>query len=106
MWNSECGTRNAESRSEEMMLYTGFCPRSLCNCEPRANIVADDGSSFICCGESNLESRTVVQDRFRVCFYNEDTDTMYDHDEIDLIDLIAVLSDALAFGLRNRDDEE
>jgi len=71
-----------------------------------SNIVADDESSFICCGESNPASRTVVQDRFRVCFYNGDTDTTYDHDEIDLIDLIAVLSDALALGLRDDEGEQ
>lgn len=87
------------------MLCSEICPRNLERCEPLANIVADDESSFICCGRSELASRKLPEDRFRLCFYNGDTDTIYDHDEIDLADLIAVISDALSFGLRDSLDK-
>lgn len=76
------------------------CPRKKEGCEPFANIVADDGSSFVCCGESDPSSRTVLQDKFRLCFVTPDTDTCYDHDETDLLDLLAVISDALSTARR------
>ena len=78
------------------MMWSEKCPKKNKLCEPWANIVSDDESSFICCGESHLLTRSVPQDNFRLCFHNDDTDTCYDHDEIDLLDLLAVISDALA----------
>lgn len=79
------------------MLSQKTCPRKLRNCEPWANVVSEAGT-FICCGDSDLESRSVKQDRFRLCFVSETTDTMYDHDENDMMDLVAVLSSAFALG--------
>lgn len=82
------------------MLWTSDCPRGQGNCTPLANIVADDRSSFICCGQSGPQSRSVIEDPYRLCFYNKETDTCYDHDETDLRDLLAVIADALALGAR------
>jgi hypothetical protein len=84
-----------------MMLWQSRCPRGKLDCSPLANIVADDHSSFICCGHSEPESRSVVTDPYRLCFYTGDTDSCYDHDETDLKDLLAIIADALAIGSRH-----
>lgn len=82
------------------MLCQDTCPRHLSNCSPLANVVADDGSTFVCCGLSEPAGRTVPEDSFRLCFVSETTDTIYDHDEVDLRDLAAVICDSLALAHR------
>jgi hypothetical protein len=37
-----------------------------------------------------------VSDEFRVCFKSETTDSIFDYDEIDMTDQIAVMANALA----------
>lgn len=78
------------------MLWSETCMREIEGCRPIANIHSDDLSSFICCGLSTEETRTVPQDKFRLCFHNKMTDSMFDHDETDLKDLSAIISVALA----------
>jgi len=56
-----------------------------------SQVLSDDGATFVCCG---LNERP--DDPFRHCFKSETTDTMYDHDRRDLIDIIHVLSGAMA----------
>ena len=80
------------------------CCREREDCKPWAYTIADDESSFICCGRSDPDTRSVPQDEFRLCFVNADTDTCYDHDELDLLDLLDVISCALA--LAKRTDHE
>ncbi len=85
------------------MTEPGYCPREKGMnevCEPWVYTIADDGTSFICCGESDSDSRSVPQDKFRLCFVNADTDTCYDHDVNDLLDLLAMISGALALEKR------
>jgi hypothetical protein len=54
-------------------------------CEPMCQIQADDGDSFICCG-LNIQ-RDVPQDVFTSCFKNHCSDTRYDMDEFDMLDV-------------------
>lgn len=72
------------------------CLRGYEDCEPLAQIASDCGTSFICCGENDGSTRQVEQDRFRVCWKNEDIDEESDWDERDLINTISVLSGALS----------
>ncbi len=67
--------------------------------------VADDGSTFVCCGIGGLASRSVVGDCFRHCFKTENTDTMFDYDELDLLDTIRVMSESLAIRKRIEEGE-
>ncbi len=83
------------------MKCSELCPREREDCEPWANIVADDGSTFICCGESDPGTRSVIWDKFRLCFLSVSTVSCYDYDRTDLLDLVAVISDALAWEKRS-----
>ena len=82
------------------MLWVKTCPREQKNCFPYSNIVSDDNTTFICCGDSNETSRSIVEDKFRICFKNHMTDSMFDCDEADLKDQIAIMADALALSHR------
>ena len=69
------------------------CPRKT-NCEPISNIVSK--TSFVCVGYHN-EKKTgkIKEDKFRHCFKNSFSDSMFDYDEYDLKSVINVLSEAL-----------
>ena len=75
-----------------------FCARTpeVADCQPLAQIRADDGSSFICCGHNSSAVRQYPQDRFRVCWVNDSIDEMSDWDETDLLDTVSVMSQALS----------
>lgn len=90
------------------MLSCRNCPRGHTNCTPLSNIVSDDGSTFICCGISDEDSRTRRQDKFRNCFRSVDTDSMYDYDERDMKHQLAVMAGALAIEemIKEKPDEE
>ncbi len=53
---------------------------------------ADDESTFVCCGLHGQGS----QDEYRFCFKSVDTDTMYDYDELDLLDTVEVITRAIS----------
>ena len=72
------------------------CPKGLCDCSPLAQIVSDDGVSFICSGHNDGTNRVINADRFRVCFKNDQIDDMTDFDDRDMIDTISVMSQALS----------
>lgn len=69
------------------------CPRGRDDCQPLSQIITPDG--FVCCGHNSRESRVLDQDRFRLCFKNDETDEMSDNDEYDLHSLISIISQAL-----------
>ncbi len=85
-----------------MRTEQGECPRGLDNCQSLAAILSDDppGATFVCCGLGKPESREAYRgtqrDIFRHCFKSEETDSMFDHDHIDLLDIIEVTSKAMA----------
>ena len=76
------------------MLCKENCPKNL-DCQPLSNIVADDGSSFVCVGLHKDINNKYPEDRFRHCFKSESTDSMYDYDDYDLKSVVSVMSEAL-----------
>lgn len=81
-------------------------------CVPLSNSISEDGETFVCCGICKEDLRSVVEDDVRFCFKSETTNTMFDYDEFDLMDQIAVMADALVLsqrmkeGLANENDEK
>ena len=63
---------------------------------PLSQIISDNKKSFICCGFNNEETRKIKQDKFRVCWKNEEIDECSDWDEHDIYDTISVLAKALS----------
>jgi hypothetical protein len=72
------------------------CPRKRTDCRSLSNIIADDNSTFFCCGENNGESRSVEQDKYTVCFKGEYRDAIDHYDKRDLIHHSSVMMQALA----------
>lgn len=79
------------------------CPRGFGPevCQPLNQILVDEkapgvAAGFICCGHLAQAARALLQDRFRVCFRGATTDTMFDHDERDMVDTIAVMMGGLS----------
>lgn len=74
------------------------CPRNLSPdvCRPLSQILADDKSSFICCGHSHRDFRKIKDDRFRLCWKNDEIDEMSDWDERDIKDTMSVMAQALS----------
>lgn len=99
------GDRQAGGVVLKMTTPRSECCREREDCQPWVFTVTDDKSSFICCGKSDPDTRSVPQDEFRLCFVTPDTDTRYDHDELDLLDLLDVISGALALARRVEDHE-
>ncbi len=83
-----------------------LCPRSLTDCQPLAQILVDDKEEFVCCGHNDGKTRVMKNDRFRVCFRNEELDEMVDWDQRDIIDHISVLAQALSVDANIRNNEE
>ena len=82
------------------MKRVNWCPRvrSKRYCSPYSNVMSTCGTTFICCGNSALHTRTVSRDRFRLCFVSETTDSMDDLDEGDMKDQMGVMASAFALG--------
>jgi len=69
---------------------------------PLSNLAADepapDGSiaSFVCVGLNSIESRTVAQDRFTLCWKNNAVNERGHWDKRDLMDTMSVIAQALS----------
>lgn len=72
------------------------CPRGRKDCIALANIVADDGSSFFCCGENNGDGVTIKEDIYTTCFKGEFRDERSHSDKRDLVHQAAILVQSLA----------
>lgn len=72
------------------------CLRERTNCDPYAQIAADDGSSFFCCGVHDGTLSPVLQDKYTVCFKGPHDDDVSLYDKRDLIHNASVLIQALA----------
>ena len=77
-------------------MHKKTCLRGRKDCEPLANVISDDETTFVCCGFSDPKSRTVQSDCYRLCFKSLYADDISDNDEYDLLDLISVISTAIA----------
>jgi hypothetical protein len=73
-----------------------LCMRSRDDCTTIANISADDGGSFVCCGYNKKESRSVGSDRFTLCWKNDVVDERGHWDRRDLLDTQSVIAQALS----------
>lgn len=71
-------------------------------CEPLHAVVADDDSTFVCCGLHGAGGH----DPYRMCFKSVETDTMYDHDKLDLLDMAEVITRSLSTAQRLNDTAE
>ena len=72
------------------------CLRNRDDCQPLAQIESDCRESFICCGLNDPSKRTILVDRFRVCWKNDVIDELSDWDERDIKDTMSVLTQALS----------
>lgn len=81
------------------------CPRGRTDCRALSTIMADDNSSFFCCGENNGEARPVAQDKYTVCFKGPHGDRLDYYDKRDLTHNAAVIIQALAVVEKCHDPE-
>ena len=72
------------------------CPRGRSNCIPYSQIVADDGSSFFCCGRHDGSINKLLADKYTVCFKGPHDDDVSLYDKRDLVHHAAVLLRTLA----------
>jgi len=73
------------------------CLRCLKDCVPLANLSSDtEAKSFVCVGLNKVESRTVPQDRFTLCWKNSLVDERGHWDKRDLLDTMSVIAQALS----------
>lgn len=77
------------------------CPRQL-ECSPLHQVMSDDATTFVCCGLHGEPS----DDPYRFCFKSATTHTMYDYDELDLLDTIEVAVTALSNAKRLKESDE
>ena len=75
------------------------CPRKLFDCLPSSRVASPEYESFMCCGETKEEQRSVSTDRFRLCILSTHTgvDLIVNLDERDVIDTASVLLGALSY---------
>lgn len=76
------------------------CLRNLEDCGPLCQIQSTDKSSFVCVGLNFV--RDVKQDIYRSCFKTKNTDSMYDMDEFDLLDVAEMHVKAVTMNKRLR----
>ena len=82
------------------------CPRGHDSCKPFALIESDEEcTSFFCCGENDGETRKIEQDKYTLCFKNDNMDLEHHNDKRDLVHQMFVISQALAI-IEERDSEE
>lgn len=72
------------------------CLRERNNCNPYSQIESDDKKSFICCGVHDGTISKVLQDKYTLCFKNDDVDSITLNDKRDLTHNASVLVQALA----------
>ena len=80
------------------MDYPEKCPRGLTDCQPLGQVLADDESTFVCCGErlNDPSERLVPQDSFTLCWKSQDgVDTLQWMDKYDMHSHLYVISRAL-----------
>lgn len=74
-----------------------YCPRAIDGCMPLHAIRASDHTTFVCCG---LQHDGEPHDPYRMCSKSKALDTVFDHDEFDLLDMIEVATRAMSSAKR------
>ena len=72
------------------------CLRERTNCDPYAQIAADNNESFFCCGVHDGSINKLLQDKYTVCFKGPHDDDVSLYDKRDLIHNASVLIQAIA----------
>lgn len=73
------------------------CLRCRKDCVPLANLSSDtEQKSFVCVGLNKKESRTILQDRFTLCWKNTAVDERGHWDKRDLLDTMSVIAQAIS----------
>ncbi len=83
----------------EIVAPQGKCPKGMVDCWALSRVASEDYESFMCCGETTPESRSVPTDIFRLCIRSDHetgVDLMVNLDERDVIDTSSVLLGALS----------
>lgn len=80
-----------------MIRLPDACLRHRDDCQPLAQIEADDESSFVCCGRSERSD-----DPYRICWSTASMEEIGDYDERDLIDTMSVVAKALSVEANRR----
>lgn len=80
------------------------CPRNLNNCKPLSFLQSDCKTSCVCLGVHNEKKIGHESgDIYRHCFYNQETDTMFDYDEYDLLSILSVITNGMLINnLKNK----
>lgn len=72
------------------------CLRKRNDCNPYAQIESDDHESLICCGVHDGTMSKILQDKYTLCFKNDDVDSITLNDKRDLTHLASVILQALS----------
>ena len=82
-----------------VIAHPNGCPRKMADCQPLSRVASPEYESFMCCGETDEEHRTVPEDRFRLCIkstHKTGVDLIVNLDERDMVDTASVLLGALS----------
>lgn len=77
------------------------CPRNL-QCEPLHRIESEEHPSFACCGQH----RGGNSNHYRFCTKDHDVYSLYDGDELDLLDTVEVAIAALSNAKRQKEPSD
>jgi hypothetical protein len=77
------------------MICDENCPKGT-QCKPIANIIPDEGDTFVCLGWHGEEKPEIYKkDVFRHCFKSETTESEYDYSFEDMASVVSCFADAM-----------
>ena len=96
---SEPRSREGNGIYDGLITHPHGCPKKAEDCAPLARVSSPGYESFMCCGETLPEGRSIPQDIFRLCMgssHKTGVDLVVNLDERDAIDTASVLLAALS----------
>ena len=91
---SEPRTRAGETIHDGLITHPEGCPKAAGDCRPLSRVASPDFESYMCCGETTPEGRSVPGDIFRLCIggtHKTGVGLVVNMDERDVIDTASVL---------------
>ena len=91
---AESRTRAGETVHDGLITHPEGCPKAAEDCWPLSRVASEGFESFMCCGETHPEGRSVPGDIFRLCIggtHKTGVDLVVNMDERDVIDTASVL---------------
>lgn len=92
-------TKEGGAIHDGLVTHPSGCPKKAEDCAPLSRISSPDYESFMCCGETDPEGRSVPADLFRLCIgstHETGVNLVVNFDERDAIDTASVLLSALS----------